>query len=106
MCHYGTGGIRCVFAFSSSQSELKLSETDWPKERQIQGDALCRRKKRNEAKQRDVPLATTKKSGKNEMDTTSKTILFIGDSMVECLFPRMSAYAKKNGHKLLCCDMV
>jgi lysophospholipase L1-like esterase len=39
-----------------------------------------------------------KKLGKNEMDTTKKTILFIGDSMVECLFPRMSAYAKKNGH--------
>ena len=39
-----------------------------------------------------------KQPGKNEMDTTKKTILFIGDSMVECLFPRMSAYAKKNGH--------
>lgn len=46
-----------------------------------------------------VPLPKAK-SKKVEMDTTSKTILFIGDSMVECLFPRMSAYAKKNGHKL------
>lgn len=44
--------------------------------------------------------ADVKKSGKAQMDTTKKTILFIGDSMVECLFPRMSAYAKKNGHKL------
>ena len=44
--------------------------------------------------------ATAIKPDKNEMDTTSKTILFIGDSMVECLFPRMSAYAKKNGHIL------
>lgn len=33
-------------------------------------------------------------------DTTSKNILFIGDSMLEGLSPRLAAYAKKNGHKL------
>lgn len=38
--------------------------------------------------------------GKAPMDTTRKTILLIGDSMVECLFPRIAAYTKKNGHKL------
>jgi hypothetical protein len=34
-------------------------------------------------------------------DTTSKTILFIGDSMLEGLGPRMAAYAKKNGDTLI-----
>lgn len=34
------------------------------------------------------------------VDTTSQTILFIGDSMLEGLSPRLAAYAKKNGHKL------
>lgn len=33
-------------------------------------------------------------------DTTSQTILFIGDSMLEGLGPRMAAYAEKNGHTL------
>lgn len=33
-------------------------------------------------------------------DTTSKTILFIGDSMLEGLSPRLAHYAKHNGHKL------
>lgn len=35
------------------------------------------------------------------MDTTSKVILFIGDSMLEGLGPRLAAYAKKNGHTLI-----
>ncbi len=34
------------------------------------------------------------------MDTTAKTILFIGDSMLDGLQPRMAAYAAHNGHKL------
>ena len=34
------------------------------------------------------------------MDTTKKTILFIGDSMLEGLGPRLAAYAKENGHTL------
>lgn len=34
------------------------------------------------------------------LDTASKTILFIGDSMLDGLSPRMGAYAKANGHKL------
>lgn len=33
-------------------------------------------------------------------DTAAKTILFIGDSMLEGLGPRMAAYAEKNGHTL------
>lgn len=34
------------------------------------------------------------------VDTASQRILFIGDSMLEGLSPRMAAYAKKNGHEL------
>ncbi len=33
-------------------------------------------------------------------DTVPKTILFIGDSMLEGLGPRLAAYAEKNGHTL------
>jgi len=35
-----------------------------------------------------------------KLDTASKTILFIGDSMLEGLSPRLAHYAKQNGHKL------
>lgn len=34
------------------------------------------------------------------MDTTKKNILFIGDSMLEGLKPRLAAYAEANGHKM------
>lgn len=34
------------------------------------------------------------------LDTASKHILFIGDSMLEGLSPRLAAYAQKNGHKM------
>lgn len=34
------------------------------------------------------------------VDTTAQTILFIGDSMLEGLSPRLAAYAKENGHTL------
>ena len=37
---------------------------------------------------------------KVELDTLPKSILFIGDSMLEGLSPRMASYAKHNGHKL------
>lgn len=40
------------------------------------------------------------KSEPKLVDTTSKTILFIGDSMLEGLSPRLAAYAKENGHTL------
>ena len=53
---------------------------------------------KEEVTNKDTVATQENKPNKNEMDTTKKTILFIGDSMVECLFPRMSAYAKKNGH--------
>lgn len=35
-----------------------------------------------------------------EPDTMPKTLLFIGDSMLEGLSPRLAAYAKHNGHTL------
>lgn len=34
------------------------------------------------------------------IDTVPKTILFIGDSMLDGLSPRLAAYAKENGHTL------
>ena len=34
------------------------------------------------------------------IDTTAKILLFIGDSMLEGLSPRLAAYAKHNGHTL------
>ncbi len=34
------------------------------------------------------------------VDTAAQTILFIGDSMLEGLGPRLAAYAKENGHTL------
>lgn len=34
------------------------------------------------------------------VDTAAQTILFIGDSMLEGLGPRLAAYAKQNGHTL------
>ena len=38
---------------------------------------------------------------KAPMDTTAKNILFIGDSMLEGLAPRLAAYCDKNGHTLV-----
>ena len=35
------------------------------------------------------------------VDTTAKNILFIGDSMLEGLAPRLASYCHKNGHKLV-----
>ena len=35
------------------------------------------------------------------VDTTAKTILFFGDSMLEGLAPRLAAYCDKSGHKLI-----
>ncbi len=48
-----------------------------------------------------TPAAKPKTVKKAAMDTTAKTILFIGDSMLEGLGPRLAAYAKENGHTLI-----
>lgn len=49
-------------------------------------------------KQADVP--EIKPRFPAEQDTTAKTILFFGDSMLEGLSPRLADYCKANGHKL------
>lgn len=36
----------------------------------------------------------------NPVDSTAQNILFIGDSMLEGLSPRLAAYAQENGHKM------
>lgn len=100
ICAILLAGLGVFYAFSSSDLELKLGDTEIKKG--TFQESLFAAEPQRQAKQRDVPLPPRKKSGKAEMDTTKKTILFIGDSMVECLFPRMSAYAKHNGHKLYC----
>ena len=44
--------------------------------------------------------APSPKHDATPIDTTSKTILFVGDSMLEGLSPRFAAYAHANGHRL------
>lgn len=89
------------YAFSSSSLELKSGGFELQKgafHKTLFAKDLKKKTQENVPK----PPAPPKKvdSKKVQMDTTKKTILFIGDSMVECLFPRMAAYAKKNGHTL------
>ena len=49
-----------------------------------------------------TPNSTKPKSvEKAPLDTTAKSILFIGDSMLEGLGMRLAAYAKENGHTLV-----
>lgn len=49
----------------------------------------------------DAPVkADTVAAKPEESDTASHVILFIGDSMLETLGPRMASYAKANDHKL------
>ena len=94
-------GLGVFYAFSNSDLDMKLGDTEIKKG--TFNETLFAAEPQRKVTQRDVPLPPNrKKAGKAEMDTTKKTILFIGDSMVECLFPRMSAYAKKNGHNLYC----
>ncbi len=44
--------------------------------------------------------AKVKKNKPVEVDTVPQTILFIGDSMLDGLYPRLAAYANENGHTL------
>ena len=48
-----------------------------------------------------VDTMTQKQEWRAPMDTTAKNILFIGDSMLEGLAPRLAKYCDKNGHKLV-----
>lgn len=92
ICAILVAGFALLYAFSASDFEFKkgpFKETLFASEQNRAGKQGTK-----------VPPPPGKKSDKVEMDTTKKTILFIGDSMVECLFPRMSAYAKHNGHTL------
>lgn len=44
---------------------------------------------------------TAQEDFSQRVDTARKSILFIGDSMLEGLGPRLAAYAKENGHTLV-----
>ena len=48
-----------------------------------------------------LPNGKHPKGWRAPMDTTAKNILFIGDSMLEGLAPRLAKYCDKNGHKLV-----
>ena len=56
---------------------------------------------------KDRSLGKSKKADEDSsswrapMDTTAKNILFIGDSMLEGLAPRLASYCDKNGHTLV-----
>ena len=52
------------------------------------------------AEQKEPEAAAAAPAVRQPMDTVPKTILFIGDSMLDGLQPRMAAYANHNGHKL------
>lgn len=48
-----------------------------------------------------LPNGHHRKGWRAPLDTTAKNILFIGDSMLEGLAPRLAKYCDKNGHKLV-----
>ena len=48
-----------------------------------------------------LPDGRHPKGWRAPMDTTAKNILFIGDSMLEGLAPRLAKYCDKNGHTLV-----
>lgn len=48
-----------------------------------------------------LPNGKHPKGWRAPVDTTAKNILFIGDSMLEGLAPRLAKYCDKNGHKLV-----
>lgn len=48
-----------------------------------------------------LPDGRHPKGWRAPVDTTAKSILFIGDSMLEGLGPRLAAYCDKNGHTLV-----
>lgn len=48
-----------------------------------------------------LPNGRHPKGWRAPMDTTAKTILFIGDSMLEGLGPRLAAYCDVSGHTLI-----
>lgn len=50
--------------------------------------------------QSEAPAAAVADAFPMPLDTAAQTILFIGDSMLEGLGPRMAAYADQNGHTL------
>ena len=48
-----------------------------------------------------LPDGRHPKGWRAPMDTTAKTILFIGDSMLEGLGPRLAAYCDRSGNRLI-----
>ncbi len=83
-----------IFGLEFKPSGLYEAVAATPAKNQDTATALKTRDKINtQGQDKDV-------TEKAKCDTTAKNILFIGDSMLEGLSPRMAAYAKANGHKI------
>jgi len=55
----------------------------------------------DDAKADSLDLEQNDDNWRAPLDTTAKNILFIGDSMLEGLAPRLAKYCDKNGHSLV-----
>ncbi len=83
-----------LFLFISSFDTIKLGSVELKN-----SGMLAALTESSEPAEAPVP-APKPKPKPTVVDNKPKTILFIGDSMLEGLSPRLAAYAKENGHKL------
>lgn len=91
-----------IFAVASAFGPFKIGNWE-PKSSEIVPTLTGRAQKQISPKQLEGAAeraAAGVKGKKVPLDTASKTILFIGDSMLEGLSPRLGHYAKRNGHRL------
>ncbi|MCH5220570.1 MAG: SGNH/GDSL hydrolase family protein [Muribaculaceae bacterium] len=94
-------GVMSAFEpLSFNGHELKSSKI-WPTLTAHHADTLVIDKKRHayldSVANIEETVAVVKPA---EVDTVPQTILFIGDSMLDGLYPRLAAYADENGHTL------
>lgn len=91
-----------VFAVASAFDEIKIGP--WQLKSSQIAHTLTRNPNEKPAAQAAAGAATRAATAKPkhqaQLDTASKTILFIGDSMLDGLSPRLAHYAKQNGHTL------
>ena len=91
-----------AFAVASTLDEIKIGPLEL-KSSKI-ADRLLQERALDEAVDSAFAAETATAGDQNKipapLDTASKVILFIGDSMLEGLSPRMADYAAANGHTL------
>jgi hypothetical protein len=86
--------------FSIGGLEIKTPALGGDEPRELVSDSSRRQGDTLDAQGR-LPNGRHPKGWRAPIDTTAKTILFIGDSMLEGLAPRLAAYCDKSGHKLI-----